>query len=221
MSARANAPVFQLHPSATAAGLSSPPEVSVAAATAPHGFTPTNATQLLPNPPSMPPQHHQPPPTLAQGPSHGYHHRSDSGSGVGRTRDSSFSRRRADQQSRSSVPPQFNHPLPQIQAHSAEELISGARTAPAPHQFGIKREGGLPSYVEIYQKRRRDEEVAELSRQEMEARSQGMRSPDRISQRSGTASVKSMKREPEEADRSSAMPSPPNAPYDRPHSRIA
>jgi len=219
MSARANAPVFQLHPSATATGLSSPPELPVAPATAPHGFTPTNAAQILPNPPSMPNQHHQSPPTLPQGP-HSYHYRSDSGSGIGGTRNSSFSRRRADQQSRSSVPPQFNQSLPQIRPQSADDLMCGARTAPAPIQFCIKREVGVPTYVDLYQRRRRDEEAPELSRQETETRNPALRSPDRMSQRSGTGSIKSMKREPDEADRSSAMPSPPNAPYDRPHSRV-
>ncbi|KAF2855101.1 hypothetical protein T440DRAFT_203911 [Plenodomus tracheiphilus IPT5] len=221
MSARANAPVFQLHPSATGTGLSSPPQLPVVPAPAPHGFTPANATQIMPNPPqSMPPQHSQPPQQLPQGPIHGYHQHSDSGPGDGRRRNSSFSRRRADPRSRSSVPPHFNQPLPQIQAQSEADLISGARTAPAPIQSNVKREGDMPSYNEFYQKRRHEEEVAGPSRPELETRSQGMRSPDRMSQRSGTGSVKSMKREPEEADRSSAMPSPPHAPYDRPPSRV-
>jgi hypothetical protein len=210
MSARANAPVFQLHPSATGAGLSPPAQLPAAPAPTSHGFTAANAAQLMPNPPSMPAQHHQPPPLLPQGPLHSYHQRTDSGSSQGRQRASSFSRRRADHRSRASVPPQLTEPLPQIHAATAEDLVSGARTAPVPDlHSGIKREGESSSYVEPYLKRRREDEYAGPSRSEADARSQGFRSPDRISQRSGTGSVKSMKREPEEAERASAMPSPP------------
>jgi hypothetical protein len=210
MSARANAPVFQLHPSATGAGLSPPSQITPVPAPTSHGFTATNAAQLMPNPTSMPPQHHQPPPPLPQGPMHGYHQRTDSGSSQGRRRNSSFSRRRADHRSRASVPPQLSHPLPQIHAATAEDLVSGARTAPVPDlQSSMKREGESSSYIEPYQKRKREDEYAGPSRSESDARSQGFRSPDRLSQRSGTGSVKSMKREPEEAERASAMPSPP------------
>ncbi|KAH7393060.1 hypothetical protein BKA66DRAFT_411427 [Pyrenochaeta sp. MPI-SDFR-AT-0127] len=209
MSARANAPVFQLHPSATGTGLSSPSQIPVVPALAPPGFTPANAAQLLPNPPPMSAQHHQPPSPLPQGPTHGYHHRTDSGSSAGRRRTSSLSRRRADPRSRS-IPPHLNHPLPQLQAASEDDLVSGARTAPVPEMYsGIKREGEGSSYMEACQKRRREEEAAGPSRSELDARSQGVRSPDRLSQRSGTGSVKSLKREPEEAERASAVPSPP------------
>jgi hypothetical protein len=226
MSARANAPVFQLHPSATGTGMSSPSQVPVIPAPAPHhvGFTSTNATQLMPNPPPMPPQHHQVPPPLPQGPIHGYHHRTDSGASAGRRRNSSFSRRRADPRSRSSVPPQLHQPLPQIYPQSEEDLVSGARTAPVPGmQSGIKREGDGPSYMESYQRRSQEEEAAGPSRSEQNARSQGMKSPDRMSQRSATGSIKSMKREPEEAERTSTVPSPsqPTAPYERPASTVA
>jgi hypothetical protein len=230
MSARANAPVFQLHPSATGTGMSSPSQVPVIPASAPHGFTPANAPQLMPNPPPMPPQLHQVPPPMPQGPMHSYHQRADSGSSAGgrRRRNSSFSRRRADARSRSSVPPQLGQPLPQIQPQSEEDLISGARTAPVPGmQSIIKREGEVPSYMEAYHQRRREEEAAGPSRLEYDARSQGMRSPDRMSQRSGTGSTRSMKREPEEADRTSTLPSPPQAPtqpstpYERPASAVA
>jgi hypothetical protein len=210
MSARANAPVFQLHPSATGVGLSPPAQLPAAPAPTSHGFTAANAAQLMPNPSSMPAQHHQPPPLLPQGPLHSYHQRTDSGSSQGRQRASSFSRRRADHRSRASVPPQLTEPLPQIHAATAEDLVSGARTAPVPDvHSGIKREGESSSYVEPYLKRRREDEYAGPSRSEADSRSQGFRSPDRISQRSGTGSVKSMKREPEEAERASAMPSPP------------
>jgi hypothetical protein len=65
--------------------------------------------------------------------------------------------------------------------------------------------------------------MARPSRSEGDARSQGMRSPDRMSQNSTTASIKSMKREPEEADRTSTIPSPPQpaTPYERPASTVA
>jgi hypothetical protein len=210
MSARANAPVFQLHPSATGAGLSPPAQVPIVPAPASHGFTAANAAQMMPNAPPMALQHQQQPPPLPQGPMHDYHQRTDSGSSQGRRRNSSFSRRRADHRSRASVPPQLSHPLPQIQAASAEDLVSGARTAPVPDlQSGMKRESEGSSYMEQYQKRKREDEYAGPSRQELDARGQGFRSPDRVSQRSGTGSVKSMKREPEEVERASAMPSPP------------
>lgn len=244
MSARANAPVFQLHPSATGTGMSSPSQVPVIPASAPHGFTPANAAQLMPNPPPMPPQLHQAPPPMPQGPIHGYHHRTDSGSsagggsgGIGRRRNSSFSRRRADTRSRSSVPPQLGQPLPQIQPRSEEDLVSGARTAPVPDMAGsMKREGEGFSYMELYQRRRQqqqqqDEETA-LSASAPAAgpprsdpsdiRSHDMRSPDRMSQHSAAGSIKSLKRDPEDGERRSTMPSPPqpSAPYERPASTV-
>jgi hypothetical protein len=210
MSARANAPVFQLHPSATGAGLSSPSQVPVIPTPVPHGFTPANAAQLIPSPPPISGQHHQPPPPLSQGPLHGYHHRADGGLGKGRRRNSSFSQRRTDPRTRASMPPHMNQPLPQIHATSAEDLVSGARTAPVPDvQFSTKREGESSSHNELYHKRRREEDYAGPSRLEPEPRSQVARSPDRASQRSGTGSVISMKRESEEAERAYAIPTPP------------
>jgi hypothetical protein len=211
MSARANAPVFQLHPSATGAGLSPPAQVPIVPAPTSHGFTAANAAQMMPNAPPIALQHHQQPPPLPQGGSmHDYHQRTDSGSDQGRQRNSSFSRRRADQRSRASVPPQLSHPLPQIHAGSAEDLVSGARTAPVPDiQSSMKRESESSGYIEQYQKRKREDEYVGSSRQELDARSQGFRSPDRVSQRSGTGSVKSMKREPEEVERASTISSPP------------
>jgi hypothetical protein len=197
MSARANAPVFQLHPSATGAGMSSPSQVPVIPAPAPHGFTPANAPQLIPNSAPMPQQHHQPPPALQHGSMHMYHQRTDGGSGHGRRRNSSFSRRRADPRLRSSVPPQLPLPLPQIHASTAEDLVSGARTAPVPNMQSIlKHEGESSGYIEPYPKGRREDD------------GQGPRSPDRTSQRSATGSIKSMKREPEESERVSAVSSP-------------
>lgn len=215
MSSRANAPVFQLHPSATGAGLSPPSHVSHAPAMPTlHGFTAANAAQLMPNPPPGTTQHHQPPPppSVPQSPMHGYHHRADSGSSHGRQRNSSFSRRRADPRSRSSVPPQLSHPLPQIHAASAEDLVNGPQTAPVPDlQSGFKREPGSSAYIEPYQKRRREEEYRGLSASDRDSRSHGFRSPDRLSQHSGTGSIKSMKQEQDEVDRASAMPSPPGS----------
>jgi hypothetical protein len=210
MSARANAPVFQLHPSATGAGLSPPAQIPIVPAPTSHGFTAANAPQMMPNATSMSLQHQQPPSALPAGSMHGYHQRTDSGSSQGRRRNSSFSRRRADHRSRASVPPQLCHPLPQIQATSAEDLVSGARTAPVPDlQSGMKREGDGSNYSDHFQKRRREDEYAGTSRQELDARSQGLRSPDRTSQHSGTGSIKSMKREPEEVEQASTIPSPP------------
>lgn len=233
MSARANAPVFQLHPSATGSGLSSPSQIPVAPAPALHGgFTPANAAQIMPHPPLMPTQqqHHQPPPppppppAVPQGPVHGYHHRTDSGSSAGRRRSSSFSRRRADPRSRSSVPPQMSQPLPRVHAATAEDLVSGARTAPAPGMHsGIKREGEGSSFIEPFHKRRRSQEVAGLGRSNLEpSHNQDMRSPDRQSQRSATGSIKSLKREPEDNERPNTVPSPPHAGagYDRPPTSV-
>ncbi|KAF2471290.1 uncharacterized protein BDR25DRAFT_325070 [Lindgomyces ingoldianus] len=203
MSARANAPVFQLHPSAT--GLSSPPPVSVAPAS--HGFTPANASQLVPNPP-LHPQHNPPPPP---GPIHGYHHRTESNSSQGRRRNSSFSRKRTDARSRSSVPPQLGPPLPQLQPASEADLISGAMTAPTLETHsGVKRESESVGFVEPYLKRRREEESTTTYRPEPDARSQGGRSPDRSSQRSGTGSVRSVKKEREEPEKISKEPEPPS-----------
>lgn len=212
MSARANAPVFQLHPSATSS--SSPSQNAAIPASVPaptsHGFTPANATQLMPNPPLVPAQQYQAtPPTQQQGPIHSFHQRTDSGSSQGRRRNDSFSRRRANTISRSSVPPQLSHPLPQIHPASADDLVSGARTAPAPiMQSDIKREGF--SYIEPFQKRWEGGIVAP-SPADLETGSQGGRSPDRQSQRSTTGSIKSFKRESGEFERpaTTALPSPP------------
>ncbi|RMZ67059.1 hypothetical protein GMOD_00000931 [Pyrenophora seminiperda CCB06] len=212
MSARANAPVFQLHPSATGTGMSSPSQVPVIPAVAPHGFTPANAAQIMPNQPPMPPQLHQVPPPMPQGPMHSYHHRTDSGSSAGRRRNSSFSRRRGDARSRASVPPQLGQPLPQILPQSEEDLVSGARTAPVP---GVKREHEGPSYLEAYQQRRREEEATGPPRSEPDSRCHDMRSPDRMSQRSATGSIKSMKREPDESERTVPSPPQPATPYER------
>jgi hypothetical protein len=213
MSARANAPVFQLHPSATSIG--SPSEMpAVPASTTPTshgGFTPANAAQVMSIPPPGPSQHHISPPTH-QGPMHPYHQRTDSGSSQGRPSSSSFSRRRADPRdprSRCSVPPQLSQPLPRIYAASEEDLVSGARTAPTPAMHSnIKREIEGSNYMEPYQKRKWEHECPS----DLDARSQGGRtSPDRMSQRSGTGSVKSLKRESGEYERPSAMPSPPSS----------
>lgn len=208
MSARANAPVFQLHPSAT--GLNSPPNASVVPVQVPgqqqqqqpppplpqaqapisHGFTPTNAPQLMPHPAGPPQSHpHHAPPPPSQGPIHSYHQRSDSGSSQGRGRSGSLGRRRA----RNSVPPHLGPTLPQIHPQSEADLISGARTAPAPDtQSSATRDGGEGPLGEPFGKRKREEEGL---RADVDARSVDGRSPDRASMRSGTGSVKSVKRE--------------------------
>lgn len=216
MSARANAPVFQLHPSATSTGLNSPPTASAVPASVPgpppppphvqnpvqpsHGFTPANAPQMMPYSqpppplPAQPPQQYQHPPPLPQAATHPSHRRSDSNSSQGRGRDTSFSRRRA----RNSVPPQLGPTLPQLHPQSEADLISGARTAPAPDTNVLRHEEGPLS--EAFGKRKREEETAQSLRADADARSQGGRSPDRISQRSGTGSVKSLKRSVGDAD---------------------
>ncbi|KAF2660209.1 hypothetical protein K491DRAFT_589513 [Lophiostoma macrostomum CBS 122681] len=195
MSARANAPVFQLHPSATsAAGVNSPPSTHVTPAS--HGFTPTNPAQLVSNPPHQQAQHQQPPLPPPSGPMHSYHQRTESSSSQGRRRNSSFSRRRTEARARSSVPPQLGGLLPQLQPASEADLVSGARTAPAPEsQSGLKREYEGGSYIEPFIKRRRDEEGTGALQVEPETRSQGGRSPDRASQRSISGSERSVKRE--------------------------
>jgi hypothetical protein len=202
MSARANAPVFQLHPSATSLG--SPPTIPMTPASAPvqgppsHGFTATNAPQLIPHPPLPGPlQQHQPPPPPPPGPNHSYHQRTESGSSQGRRRNSSFSRRRADVRARSSVPPQLGPTLPQIQPQSEADLISGALTAPVPdYPSSLKRENEGAQLGEPFGKRRREEEGGNSGRlrAEAERRSQTGRSPDRSSQCSGSGSVRSVKR---------------------------
>ena len=203
MSARANAPVFQLHPSAT--GLSSPQPAP--ALPAPHGFTATNAPQMIPNPlPPPPPQQYQAPPAHS-GPTHSYHQRSGSNSSQGRRRNSSFSRRRTDGRSRSSVPPQFGPTLPQLQPASEIDHSSGARIAPPPEAYStIKKEGESGLFVEPYAKRRREDDSTGAYRSDPDTRSPGGRSPDRCSQRSGTGSIKSVKRELSEPAQASREP---------------
>ena len=211
MSARANAPVFQLHPSATSNGSPSQNAATPAQIPAPtsHGFTPANAIQLMPTPPPAPAQQYQStPPPQQQVPVHSLHQRTDSGSSQGRRRNDSFSRRRANL-SRSSVPPQLSQPLPQIHPASADDLVSGARTAPAPIMHAdIKREGF--SYIEPYQKRWEGGATGPATI-ELDTRSLGGRSPDRQSQHSATGSIRSFKRESGEYERpaTTALPSPP------------
>jgi hypothetical protein len=209
MSARANAPVFQLHPSATANGSPTQPQ----ALPAPQSFTPLNASQLVPTPPSqhqVPQQQqhqHQPlPPAPNTGPIHSSHHRSSSNSSQGRRR-SSLSMRRTDARSRSIGPHQLGHPLPQLQPATEADLLSGPRTTSyleTPSR--MKREGDGTGFVEPYLKRKREGEADSL-RAGSESRS--LRSPDRSSQRSGTGSVKSAKRDdPEEQAQTSKGPPP-------------
>ena len=202
MSARANAPVFQLHPSATGTCMSPPSQAPVVPASAPHGFTPANAPQLMPQPPPMPPQLHQVPPPMPQGPPMHYsHQRTDSGSSAGgQRRNSSFSRRRADPRSRSSIPPQLGQPLPQIQPQSEEDLISSSRTALVPGMQSItKQEGELSRQTDVYHQAKQEEDPTDPQRLEHEARSQGM------SQRSATGNIQNIKNEPEETELKSTV----------------
>jgi hypothetical protein len=207
MSARANAPVFQLHPSATSTGLNSPPTASVPVSIPgqppppplvqnqipqTHGFTPTNAPQPMPYaqqpPPPPPPQQQHQQQQYQQPPAHPFHRRSDSNSSQG------FNRRRA----RNSVPPQLGPTLPHFHPQSEADLVSGARTAPAPDtNYAREDEGPLG---DGYGKRKREEEGSQGLRADADARSQGGRSPDRASLRSGTGSVKSLKRSVGDAD---------------------
>ncbi|KAF9731895.1 myb dna-binding domain protein [Paraphaeosphaeria minitans] len=208
MSARANAPVFQLHPSATNTGLKSPPTASVPVSIPgqppplpviqnqmppSHGFTATNAPQPMqyaqppPPPPPQQQQQYQQPPPLPQAATHPSHRRSDSNSSQG------FSRRRA----RNSVPPQLGPTMPPFNPQSETDLVSGARTAPVPDTTAREDEGPLG---ERFGKRKRDDECAQGLRADGDACSQGGRSPDRVSLRSGTGSVKSLKRSVGDAD---------------------
>ncbi|KAF2711005.1 hypothetical protein K504DRAFT_376417 [Pleomassaria siparia CBS 279.74] len=211
MSARANAPVFQLHPSATglATGLSSPQQTT--AMPAPHGFTPTNSAQLIPQQLPPPPSQHYQPPIAPPGSTQSYHHSTGNNSSQGRRRSSSFGRRRTDGRSRSSVPPQLGPAFSQLLPASEADLMGGARTAPALETYsGIKKEGD-EGFVEPYAKRRREDDSLGAYSSEQNPQSPGGRSPDRSSQRSGTGSVKSMKREHGEPEQTPNEPPPSSA----------
>lgn len=198
MSARANAPVFQLHPSATSTGLNSPPTASVPVSMPgqpppppvmqnqippSHGFTAANTPQPIQyaQPPPQQQQQYQQPPPLPQATWHPSHRRSDSNTSQG------FSRRRA----RNSVPPQLGPTMPPFHPQSEADLVSGARTAPAPDTTSREDAGPLG---DPFGKRKRDDEAVQGLRGDGDVRSQGARSPDRVSLRSGTGSVKSVKR---------------------------
>ncbi|KAF2002509.1 hypothetical protein P154DRAFT_140188 [Amniculicola lignicola CBS 123094] len=209
MSSRANAPVFTMHPSANPIGSPSATPATPAA----HGFTPTNAAQLVPNLPVSQSQHHQPGPPLPPPPApiQAYHQRNDSNSSQDRRRASSFSRRRADGRSRSSVPPQIGAPLPPLKPALDVDSMSGARLALAAEtQPGMRRDGESVGFVGPYLRRRQDEESVSGYKLDPERRSQGERSPDRSSQRSATGSVKSTPREREETE--IAVPKEPPVP---------
>ncbi|KAF2818176.1 hypothetical protein CC86DRAFT_309722 [Ophiobolus disseminans] len=185
MSARANVPVFQLHPSATGAGVSSPSQVPVVPTPAPHGFTAANAAQSAI--------------TTCAASSTTTSYIVGSNARVPPTN----SRRRADSQSRASVTPQFSQLLPQVHAALAEDLVSGTRTAPVPDlQSGIKREGEGSNYIEPYKKRRR--EAGYASPTPGRAQSGVYESRSHLS----TGSSKSIKQELETMGRASAISSP-------------
>lgn len=228
MSSRANAPVFQLHPSATSA--ETPASTHAAQ---PPNFTPVNAGQLAPGPKpqaqphqqSQPHQQHGPPEDHYTVPSQSYHHQrsESSSSNQGRRRNPSFSRRRSDPKSRSSVPLQLA-PLPSIQPTCPSDLISGPRTTSvletySGHGFkreadytgiGIKREPDAGSLAEPYFKRRRESAGGASLRPESDSHSIGGRSPDRLSQHSMSGSVKSVHhKDAPEPSHSKLEPPPP------------
>jgi len=194
MSMRANAPVFQLHPSAT--GATSPPG---GAPTTPH-FTPVSGPGVSQSSSGsggqqqqqqQQQQHHhhhhqgQPP-----GPPQLHHQRGESQSQQ-RRRNSSFSRRRSDgARTRSSLPPQLGLPLPQLQPVSEGKLTSGVvgATPVAVIETGQKRDRESVGFVEPYLRKRRRVEMG----------SRGTRSPESVSQGSGTGSVQ---KEGEEEER--------------------
>ncbi|KAF2274178.1 uncharacterized protein EI97DRAFT_381703 [Westerdykella ornata] len=183
---RANAPVFQLHPSAHSAMPSAP-------APPPQNLTAINTGQLVPSPAPHPAQ---PLPTMQSGPAHQYHQRSDSGQSQGKRTKPSMGRRRSDQRPSSSVPPQLRPTLPSLQPTSEADLVSGPRTTPllGSHATGT---GGNENvdYIGLELKRRREEHAGSTLLSSSGARSLGGRSPDRSSQHSGTGSVHSTYRE--------------------------
>ncbi|KAF2205402.1 hypothetical protein GQ43DRAFT_15324 [Delitschia confertaspora ATCC 74209] len=213
MSARANAPVFQLHPSAT--GMSTPQQMSaVPAQTTSHGFTPANANQFVPNLQPPPPQPQPQPHQQTQGPVQTYQHRTATNPSQGRRRNSSLSRRRGENtRTRPSAPPQAEPPLqpqPLQPASDNRGLPNEAKTVPTfEAQSGLKREGESGHLAEPHQKRRREEDcMSKAYRLESDNRSQGTKSPDFSSQRSATGSIRSMKREGEDQDRVMKEPEP-------------
>lgn len=195
MSMRANAPVFQLHPSAT--GATSPPGGAPAT---PH-FTPASVPGVSQNSggggqqqqqqpqqqqQQQQPHHHQVhPPGPPQ-----LHQRGESQTQQ-RRRNGSFGRRRSDgARTRSSLPPQPGLPLPQLQPVSEGKPTSGGVSA-APVvvvETGQKRDRESVGFVDPYLRKRR----------KVETDSRGTRSPESVSQGSGNGSVK---KEGEEEER--------------------
>ncbi|KAF3029176.1 hypothetical protein E8E12_000183 [Didymella heteroderae] len=82
MSARANAPVFQSHPSATSSSSSLPSNAVPAHAPTPtsHSFFLANAASLMPTPPPLCATQYRPTSPPQSGPIHSFHQRTDSGS---------------------------------------------------------------------------------------------------------------------------------------------
>ncbi|KAF2741934.1 hypothetical protein M011DRAFT_497815 [Sporormia fimetaria CBS 119925] len=188
MSARANAPVFQLHPSATAG-----PSVheGQTAATA-HAISPLNPAQLTPHPQPMNQPLQGPTSGLHVAPPRPTHQRTGSKSGQGRRRSTSSGRRRNGPKARASVPPQLGPAtLPKLQPTSKADLISGPMTTPIPgSHVGIKRERDEMGFAEPYMKKRRESGPVFSS-----AHSPGAGSSDTSPQHSTAGSFNSHKRE--------------------------
>ncbi|KAF2196089.1 hypothetical protein GQ43DRAFT_277981 [Delitschia confertaspora ATCC 74209] len=195
MNARANTPLFQLHPSAL--GITLAP--SVPSVAAPHGFTPANAGQLAPTlqPPQPPSQQHQ---QLLPGPVQPYHHRPEPSSGQSCQRNSSISQRRGESSKpRVSAPPQSEPPYP-LQPASGNNKMSETRTVlpsapPAPEGHTIlKREGDSPYFAKPrYKRRRKDEGLSGSCCRSPDNRSQDTRNLDPPSQHSMSGSVRSVR----------------------------
>lgn len=194
MSARANAPVFQLHPSATGGGSptgGAPAALHLTPVSSPHPLQISGLGQPLENPGLSRPQHH----------------RSESNQSQTRRRNGSFSRRRSDgARVRTSLPPQLGQALPQLQPVCESDFVSGIRTAPVMEatqtaQTGQKRDRESVGFVEPYlRKRREKEEGIESAR----PGSQGTKSPESTSHRSVASSDKGAgneQRENEEEER--------------------
>lgn len=171
MNARANTPVFQLHPLATSLG--SPPTARLTPASVPPpgpptpGFTPANVPQLIPHPPPLAPmqQQHQrrppPPPPQPAAPNSPCHQRNESGSSQGRRRSSSLGQRRIEVRPRSTVPPPLGPNLPQVHPQSKADLIGGALTAPMPESPpSLKREDEMGLGESFRKRRRKDEDCS-------------------------------------------------------------
>lgn len=193
MSARANAPVFQLHPSATAIG--SPTQAHASPAS--HGFTPLNSSKLVPDTTY---RQQQPSPPHSSGSIHSYHHQ---------RKDNHSTWHDSRRENLYSSLKRHSNPLPQLKPTSEADTLSSARTTPSlGPRSGIKREGDSGTLTEPSVKRRREDDDGDDDgsslRSTSEARSHGGRSPGRGSSRSRTGSFKSSKQGEADSPRSTS-----------------